>query len=127
MKAIRHPNIVNYLDSYLVQTGPSVTSMELWVCMEYLAGGSLTDVVTETLLEEGQIAAVLQQVRHGESTSYESLPPIRHAITWWPCHVASVTRSPAPHLFASSFGGVSDSQFVGTLCGSKQVSINHSV
>lgn len=63
MKAIRHPNIVNYLDSYLVQTGPSVNSMELWVCMEYLAGGSLTDVVTETLLEEGQIAAVLQQVR----------------------------------------------------------------
>lgn len=62
MKAIRHPNIVNYLDSYLVQTGPSITSMELWVCMEYLAGGSLTDVVTETLLEEGQIAAVLQQV-----------------------------------------------------------------
>lgn len=54
MRENQQANIVNYVDSLLV-------GEELWVVMEYLAGGSLTEVVTETILNERQIAAVCKE------------------------------------------------------------------
>jgi serine/threonine protein kinase len=87
MRELRQKNIVNYLDSFLVGEDElwvsnhsfevSVLSYSyvllhcvstlnvcayLQVVMEYLAGGSLTDVVTETILNEGQIAAICREV-----------------------------------------------------------------
>lgn len=56
MREHQNPNVVNYVESFLVGND------ELWVIMEYLAGGSLTDVVTETILNEGQIAAICREV-----------------------------------------------------------------
>jgi len=54
MREQQQDNIVNYVDSLLVEE-------ELWVVMEYLEGGSLTDVVTETILNEGQIAVICRE------------------------------------------------------------------
>ena len=58
MRASRHQNIVNYIDSFLYKN-------ELWVVMECMEGGSLTDVVTANLMTEGQIAAVSRETAQG--------------------------------------------------------------
>jgi len=55
MRENRHPNVVNYLDSYLIDN-------ELWVVMEFLQGGSLADIVIETRMDEHQIATVCREV-----------------------------------------------------------------
>ncbi|NXX38648.1 PAK3 kinase, partial [Tricholaema leucomelas] len=38
-----------------------VVGSELWLVLEYLAGGSLDDVLTTMYMEEGQIAAVCRE------------------------------------------------------------------
>jgi serine/threonine protein kinase len=55
MQSYKHRNLVNYIESYLVDAD------DLWVVMDYLEGGQLTDVVVQTELDEGQIAAVLRE------------------------------------------------------------------
>ncbi|KAF8488849.1 kinase-like domain-containing protein [Russula emetica] len=58
MRTPYHANTVNYIDSFLYKN-------EIWMVMEYIEGGSLTDVVTENLMTEGQIAAVSREIALG--------------------------------------------------------------
>lgn len=54
MRDYEHPNIVKMFGSYLVGD-------ELWVIMEYMLGGALTDIITQTRMEESMIATVCLQ------------------------------------------------------------------
>ena len=58
LKASRHRNVVNYIDSFLHKK-------DLWVVMRYMEGGSLTDVVIANIMTEGQIAAVSRETCQG--------------------------------------------------------------
>jgi p21-activated kinase 1 len=55
MKESSHKNIVNYIDSFLWRG-------DLWVVMEYMEGGSLTEVVTTNEMADPQIGAVCREV-----------------------------------------------------------------
>ncbi|XP_039300436.1 serine/threonine-protein kinase PAK mbt, partial [Nilaparvata lugens] len=54
MRDYHHPNIVEMYESFLVGD-------ELWVVMEFLEGGALTDIVTHARMDEQQIATVCKQ------------------------------------------------------------------
>ncbi|XP_066427347.1 serine/threonine-protein kinase PAK 3-like [Molothrus aeneus] len=58
MRDNRSPNIVTYLDSYLVDA-------ELWLAMEFMDGGTLFDVLSAVYPEEGQIGAVCRECLQG--------------------------------------------------------------
>jgi len=58
MRESKHPNIVNYIDSYL-------HNGDLWVVMDYMEGGPLTDIVTNNIMTERQIAAVCKETLLG--------------------------------------------------------------
>ncbi|NXK71133.1 PAK1 kinase, partial [Sylvietta virens] len=51
MKRNRSPSLVNYLDSYLVRE-------ELWLVMDYMDGGTLSDVIAVAEMSEDNIATV---------------------------------------------------------------------
>jgi protein-serine/threonine kinase len=60
MKESQHPNIVNFLDSFLVKG-------ELWVVMEYMEGGPLTDVIdaNQNMMNEKHISTVCLETLKG--------------------------------------------------------------
>ncbi|KAN0023017.1 hypothetical protein ACTFIV_001557 [Dictyostelium citrinum] len=58
MKTSHHDNIVNYIDSYIVN------DRELWVAMEFMGGGCLTDILEafdNIKMSEAQIAYVVKE------------------------------------------------------------------
>ncbi|VDN06194.1 unnamed protein product [Thelazia callipaeda] len=54
MRDYQHPNVVEMYGSYLVGD-------ELWVLMEYMEGGALTDIITQTRIDESTIATICVQ------------------------------------------------------------------
>ncbi|XP_041875909.1 serine/threonine-protein kinase PAK 3-like isoform X3 [Corvus kubaryi] len=58
MKMNRNPNLVNYLDSYLVDD-------ELWLVMEYMDGGTLSDAINEMYISEYEMAAISRECLQG--------------------------------------------------------------
>ncbi|XP_037815021.1 serine/threonine-protein kinase PAK 2 [Lucilia sericata] len=62
LKDFNHKNLVNFLDAYFLEPED-----QLWVIMEYMDGGPLTDVVTETVMKERQIACVCREVLYAIS------------------------------------------------------------
>ncbi|XP_053860067.1 serine/threonine-protein kinase PAK 1-like [Vidua macroura] len=58
MKTNMNPNLVNYLDSYRVDG-------QLWLVMEYMDGGTLSDVISETYLSEDEMAAISRECLQG--------------------------------------------------------------
>lgn len=58
MKESRHDNIVNFLDAFLQEE-----TYELWVVMEFMEGGALTDVIDNNpTITEDQIATISYEV-----------------------------------------------------------------
>jgi len=58
MKSSRHPNIVDYIDSYII------SETEIWVVMEFMGGGCLTDVLEcfdDIRLNEPQMAFIARE------------------------------------------------------------------
>lgn len=61
MKDSKHPNIVNFLDSFLQES-----NNELWVVMEFMEGGPLTDVIDNNpVITEEQISAICYETCKG--------------------------------------------------------------
>jgi hypothetical protein len=64
MKDSKHPNIVNFLDAFLQEE-----QSELWVVMEFMEGGALTDIIDNNpSISEDQIATICFEVRIVKST-----------------------------------------------------------
>ncbi|KAI8900569.1 kinase-like domain-containing protein [Globomyces pollinis-pini] len=58
MKEIVHPNIVNFVDCFLVKDS-------LWVLMEYMEGGMLTDLIDKNTFTEPQISTICLETLRG--------------------------------------------------------------
>ena len=79
MKDSKHPNIVNFIEAFLPEE-----QTELWVVMEFMEGGALTDVIENNpSISEDQISTISFEVSNGLtgflSSPYQLTLPHRHA------------------------------------------------
>lgn len=73
MKDSKHRNIVNFLDAFLRNS-----NSELWVVMEYMEGGALTDVIdNNSVITEEQISTICLEVRDPAFTTLTLLTDVK--------------------------------------------------
>lgn len=53
-----HTNMVQHIESYIWKN-------DVWIVMEYMEGGSLTDIVTQNYMAEREIATICLEVLRG--------------------------------------------------------------
>jgi len=69
MKDSKHPNIVNFIEAFLPEE-----QTELWVVMEFMEGGPLTDVIDNNpYISEDQIATICLEVSRISYTFHQFL------------------------------------------------------
>jgi Protein kinase domain len=72
MKDSRHRNIVNYIDVFLRNN-----NAELWLVLEYMEGGALTDVIDNNpSISEDQISTICHEVRDEEKDVFFWAPKL---------------------------------------------------
>jgi p21-activated kinase 1 len=63
MKELHHPNLTCFLEAYFIEKERKT----LWIVMDFVNGGTLTDIVTQTVLRESQLAAITYEILQGIS------------------------------------------------------------
>ncbi|KAI8621089.1 kinase-like domain-containing protein [Chytriomyces sp. MP71] len=58
MRDSSHPNIVNYLDSFLIKE-------DLWLVLEFMEGGTLTNIIDNNTISEPQIQVICNETAKG--------------------------------------------------------------
>ncbi|KAJ7656958.1 kinase-like domain-containing protein [Mycena polygramma] len=66
MKKLEHPNIISFVDSYLVEPDSPQLSVELWIVTDFVEGCELEEVLqNNSKLREDQISNILSQTCKG--------------------------------------------------------------
>ncbi|KAJ7622666.1 Pkinase-domain-containing protein [Mycena polygramma] len=67
MKKLQHPNIISFVDSYLVEPDGPQLSVELWIVTDFVEGCELEEVLqnNSNLIREDQIGNILSQTCKG--------------------------------------------------------------
>jgi hypothetical protein len=60
LRELKHKNLINFIESYFLRE----TSI-LWIVLQYMDGGSLTDITRITEMDESEIAAITFEVVSG--------------------------------------------------------------
>ncbi|NWS78793.1 PAK4 kinase, partial [Crotophaga sulcirostris] len=108
MRDYQHENVVEMYNSYLVGD-------ELWVVMEFLEGGALTDIVTHTRMNEEQIAAVCLavlkalSVLHAQGVIHRDIKSDSILLT----HDGRVSVAPGPSRRPENGGAVAAPPLIG--------------